>query len=287
MTVNTTWSNPSAASGSGGTDLGNEVLTEVVWDRVQSNAYRLGGTDGNTKTGKLEVGDHGLTTYSNANNTAGITIHQGAADDEALSAKNSGVNHTLTAMAEGSTFFAVKKVQDTAGGAMLMGLSETSQGIRIRGLVTTEENTRTTSATAAVVIEGGGNNAALSANVNLVCVGNYGTMRFFLDSDGDSHQDVGTAWSNFSDHDDVGLLNLLSAHVTRENDPLRERFRDFLEERREQLEELRLVQFNPDGHHFVNMSRLTMLLVGASVQLGKRLSLMEERLSGLLPSPPG
>lgn len=56
MPINTTWSNPTLAGGSGGIDLATgDTLSETVWDRLVSNVFRLGGADGNAKTGGLGV----------------------------------------------------------------------------------------------------------------------------------------------------------------------------------------------------------------------------------------
>jgi hypothetical protein len=101
-----------------------------------------------------------------------------------------------------------------------------------------------------------------------------------LDADGDSHQDVGTAWTNFHGHVDNDLLQLLSAHVSRIDDPLRDQFGSFLAQNKKKLEELKLVTFNDDTDRrpFVNMSRLTMLLVGAVIQANQRIDILENRL---------
>jgi hypothetical protein len=54
---------------------------------------------------------------------------------------------------------------------------------------------------------------------------------------------------------------------------------------REALERLRLVTFNDDGHHFVNMSKLAMLLTGAVRQQAEALQMQKgriERLEGMV-----
>ena len=48
------------------------------------------------------------------------------------------------------------------------------------------------------------------------------------------------------------------------------------------LQDLKLITFNDDGHHFVNRSKMQELLVGAVRQLGQRLAITEQKLS-LLP----
>jgi hypothetical protein len=283
MVVGTTWSDPSVAGSGAGLDLATgDVLTEVIYDRLLSDLNRLGGTDGNAKTGKYQIGT--ATSYSNTKNTAGLTIQQGTAVDEILSLKNTNIaGHGITSITETDTFADFTVYSSTQGGLLIRGLGSDKFGVYLEGNVTTGDTTKSSAAVGALRIRGskksGTTVAALGANENIVVIDDGNVTRFILDADGDSHQDIGTAWTNFADHDDVGLLNIISAHVTRDSDPLKARFRDFLTERREQLEELKLVTFNADGHHFVNMSRLAMLLVGAAIQTGQRLSLVEEHLA--------
>jgi len=153
--------------------------------------------------------------------------------------------------------------------------------------------TKSTSTGAAVMVQattsdGGTGIQAPAANSNIFAVWGSGPyVRFILDADGDSHQDVGTAWTNFDEFDDVGLLTALAVGVSRPDDAIREQFNAFLEEHRGPLERVKLVTFNEDGHHFVNMSRLTMLLVGAVRQLGaqvKELCTSVDSIKRLLPT---
>jgi len=53
-------------------------------------------------------------------------------------------------------------------------------------------------------------------------------------------------------------------------------------DKRPQLERHRIVTFNEDGHHFVNLSKLTMLNTGAIRQLGERFVEHEQRFGELV-----
>src|SRR3990167_4465280 len=176
---------------------------------------------------------------------------------------------------ETDNFGLAKKVEAANGGLDIQGFGDGEFGAMLTGYVTTIVTTKATSSNAQVVIRGADN----TANSNILAVQVSGwTTRFILDADGDSHQDVGTAWTNFDRENDIDLLNTLAAHVTRKDDPLRRGFGKWLRERRGRLEELKLVTFNRDGHHFVNMSRLTMLHTGALRELGAKLEAQAERL---------
>jgi hypothetical protein len=50
-------------------------------------------------------------------------------------------------------------------------------------------------------------------------------------------------------------------------------------EKRAALQAAKLVTFNEDGHHFVNMSKLTMLLTGAVRKLGEELNEARSRIA--------
>ena len=236
--------------------------------------WTLYSTNGNmvlaASSGKIFIGD-----TANANLTTGLTINQGAADNEILALKSSDVAHGGFGVTETDNFGLAKKVEAANGGLDIQGFGDGEFGAMLTGYVTTIVTTKATSSNAQVVIRGADN----TANSNILAVQVAGwTTRFILDADGDSHQDVGTAWTNFDRENDIDLLNTLAAHVTRKDDPLRRGFGKWLREKRGRLEELKLVTFNRDGHHFVNMSRLTMLHTGALRELGARLEAQAERL---------
>jgi hypothetical protein len=241
----------------------------------------------------VTAGNSYLGDTANAKMTLGLTINQGAADDEALALKSSDVAHGMTTIAETDTYGLFMKTAATTGGLEIIGLGEASDGIKLLALPTTVDATKSAAAVGATCINAfkanGTGIAAVDANTNLVVVQSAGSTFFILDSDGDSHQDVGTAWTNFDDHDDLALLTALSVQVSRPDDPIKRAFREYIEAHRETLEKAKLVTFNDDGHHFVNMSRLSMLLVGAVRQMGQknadltgRLAAIEQRLT-LLP----
>ena len=216
--------------------------------------------------------------------TNGIIVDQDAADNDVLVFQSSDVGHGMTTLQETDTFGAFYKCEATSGGLCITGFKDADgvAGMALQmggGLGETADTTKSTAGVGVVQIDGfiksGTTGTSIGANGNILAVRTWGTTRFILDADGDSHQDVGTAWTNFDDHDDVALLTQLSVGVSRTADPIRVGMNAFLEEHRLQLERLGLVTFNPDGHHFVNMSRLTMLLVGAIRQIGARVDRLE------------
>lgn len=271
---------------SGGTTAVQALTaTTGVFSSTVSGITTLAGTGAvsgfttGTFSGTFYIGD-----TTNADVTLGLTINQGAADDQILALKSSDVAHGITTVTETDTYGSFSKLIGVNGGLIIAGYSEATAGLFFGGYCTTEDTVKSGSASSAIVIRGatksGTNVTTMGANTNILTVQSFTATKFILDADGDSHQDVGTAWTNFDEHDDIALLNKLSAHVTRHDDPLRDSFRGWLEESREPLERIELVTFNEDGHHFVNMSRLQMLTIGAIRQLAARITMIEER--GLL-----
>lgn len=289
----------------GSTGNGGAVLFGAVtghFAALKSTLYDAGGTT----TGDLVVSlrrtnaDAALTEVlrfgaagavylndtANMNMTLGLTLNQGSGDFEILAFKSSDVAHTMTALAESDTYGNARKYDATAGGLAVTGFGESAVGAVVNGYGTGTDGTHTTAGLAAVVInggqwDGGTGVASLTTAGNLCVFQNFGVTRFILGTDGDSWQDVGTAWTNFDDYDDVTLLTALSAAVSRADDPVRAQFADVLEDNRDAMARAKVVDFNEDGHHFVNWSRMSMLLVGAVRQLSGTVQVLEGRLKAL------
>lgn len=72
MAVDTTWTNPATALGSGGLDVAtNDTLPETYFDKLASDLNHLGGSTGASKTGALGV--TGLTGATAASRYVGAT----------------------------------------------------------------------------------------------------------------------------------------------------------------------------------------------------------------------
>ena len=239
----------------------------------------LGVTGTLTATGTGYIGD-----TANADVTLGLTLNQAANDDQILAFKSSDVAHGVTTLAETDTWGAFRKYVAANGGMEVVGIEDTGDtGLALTAVAVTANATRSTSGAAPIMLKAhlksGTGLATVGADKNLLTVSDNGTVRFVLDSDGDSFQDVGTAWTNFDDHDDAQLLTDLSVAVSRDGDPIKERFGEFVRYNRAHLQKHKLVEFNEDGHHFVNMSRLSMVLVGAVRQAGEQITALRDEIT--------
>lgn len=225
---------------------------------------------------------------SNANSSIGLTINQGANDDEIITLKSSDVAHGYTSITETDTYLFFVKNSATVGGGAIWGVGESTGnvGLLLRGTIGTPDATRSTAGVGCVTLDGtgvsGAAGATAGADKNLLAIRDLTTTRFIFDSDGDSHQDVGTAWTNFDAHDDLRVMDALALTLNR-NDPIRMAFVESLEDARDVLSRIPgkpIVTFNDDGHHFANMSRVTMLHHGAIRQIGRALEEDREFVRG-------
>tara|TARA_R110000824_G_scaffold70157_2_gene180350 strand:- start:3915 stop:4397 length:483 start_codon:yes stop_codon:yes gene_type:complete len=114
------------------------------------------------------------------------------------------------------------------------------------------------------------------ADANLVTIhdGYAGTTRFIFDIEGSAHADV--EWVAYADHDDIALMNDLESEMLAiDGSPERT-------ERRHMLEAVGII--GKDSWHIVdgrpkamvNQTKLAMLHHGALLQVGQRITALEE-----------
>lgn len=262
--------------------LDADADTSITADTDDQIDFRLGGSDFFRMIGGVFY----LNDNSNALMSQGFTLNQGAFDDEIFAGKSSDIAHGMTSSAETDTYFNFQKQSANDGGLQITGYTEVTNALYLAGYGVTDDTTKSTAGTAFITLAAGKKSGtavgAPGADANMVVIKTAaGNTRFIFDADGDSHQDVGTAWTNFHGHDDHELLSVLSAHVSRADDPIREQFSGFLQKNRDVLQQARLVTFNDDGHHFVNMSKLAMLHTGAILQAGDRITELETKIAEL------
>ncbi len=256
------------------------TLTDAGWfNDLDAFYYELFGSAG----GLACIGD-----TVNAKSTIGLTINQGANDDEIVSLKSSDVAHGVTGITETDTYGALGKAIAASGGLNVKGLSEAGQGLLIQAIATTEDTTKSTSGAGNIELQAylksGSSVTDHGTDANLLVMRNSGTTRFIFDAEGDPHQDVGVAWVNFDSYNDVALLNATSALL--HPDSLKTTFtQGFLQENKKRLQELKIVTFNDDGHHFINWSRFQMLHMGATRWLADQLNVAMQKIEKLEKRP--
>lgn len=245
--------------------------------------------DSGAPTGYILTNDVPIYINDTGNDdmTVGLTINQGAADDEILALKSSDVAHGMTDITETDTFGVISKAEATSGGLSVLGYKDAdgSAGLALQLAGQLGENADTTKSTSGrgiveigASIKSGSGIGAVNSDGNVFVIRPYGNTRFIFDAEGSAHADV--EWTTFDSYDDLALLTDFERAMLAQKDPVKCEFVDFLKYNHAALENAGVVHFDREqsGHAMVNFTRLSMLLVGALQQIGARITQMEERL---------
>ena len=87
-----------------------------------------------------ETGTLFISDSANTKMTTGITINQGAADNEIFALKSSDIGHGVTDYAETDTYFAINKYTGTNGGTQMRSFSEADYNFQFQ-VISTGEST--------------------------------------------------------------------------------------------------------------------------------------------------
>ena len=129
------------------------------------------------------------------------------------------MNHGITGAAEADTYLSIKKHDGDSGGARIQAFTESDDALVLFSCHLSDNTAKSTSAVGSIVCDvykgnvTSGNTDTPGSNSNLMTIRNGGVgVRFIFDADGDSHQDVGTAWTNFDGEEDAQVCRSV-AHV--------------------------------------------------------------------------
>ena len=219
----------------GGAAPDGSEKVKVVGDlRVDGDLDFVGAQEVATTAGNLALspsadlilndGKNFIGDAANARMAVGLTINQGANDDEILSLKSSDVGHSATSVAEADTYGYIQKVSAVGGGVQLTGISDANDpnSIALQLMALSGANLDTTKSTAGkgainiwVGLSTAGNGATPNADGNLVSIGRYATWEhvWILDEDGDTWQSGGATFGGDLDHDgsNVGFYDTAPA----------------------------------------------------------------------------
>jgi hypothetical protein len=226
---------------------------------------------------------------SNANMTLGLTINQGANDDDVIGLKSSDVGHAMTGIREADTFGAFAKVQP-GGGLHIRGLKD---GDELAGLALILEGdlgeaadtTDTTGSHAVIALRAGVTDAGTSvtnvaATGNLFYVGNQATVRLLIKGNGDMHATNITAGGGdmnavvLDAEDDVGLLRTMQRYQHDDVGVIMTKWDETIKANEEDLRRVGVLTGD-----FYSLQRMDTLLGGAVWQLHTRLQETLERLT--------
>ncbi len=161
-------------------------------------AVTLGGTVTGAAQTLSNLGTVYIGDTANAKSTLGLTINQGANDDEVLAFKSSDVAHGVTTLAETDTYGDIKKSEADYGGVYFYGYKEAggaaSVAMQFAGFTVTAANTTKSTAGRAIVEAysarcSGTGVAAPTANENIFAIrhwdGASAVADLIVDEDGD------------------------------------------------------------------------------------------------------
>ena len=151
-----------------------------------------------TSGGNVLIGD-----TANANTTIGLTINQGANDNEAFALKSSDVAHGMTDLTETDTYFSLAKASASQGGVNAQAFSDNTeyawymQGATLASANTAKSTSGVGVITMASATKTGTNRTTVTSDGNLVVMKNDSLTRFIFDGEGSGHADV--EWTTYSD----------------------------------------------------------------------------------------
>ena len=218
---------------------------------------------------------------ANASSTEGLTINQGASDDEIISLKSSDVAHGITAVTETDTYMRFLKSGPNDGGGRVDGLADAGGvGLEINGYYPTDGATRSTSANAPITMSAirkdssTGNPADPAGDKNILALRARNTCRFIWDSDGDFHADSSS--TTFDHYNDAHLVRAYD--LSHGKGVIKSKFDEFVDYQHENLAELGLVGREKDGtpNHFINVTGMQRLHNGAIWQQYTEMQKMKE-----------
>jgi len=160
---------------------------------------------------------NGLTTIgddANSNMSVGLTINQGAADNEILALKSSDVDHGMTTVTETDTFGQFVKGSAAGGGLAIKGFDDggglTSGAVQLWGILGQAADTTHTAAGFGIVrlvaqIKNGTGVTDPGANANLFSIDGNGATRFIVDQEGNFFSD--DTGATYDGWDDLALVH--------------------------------------------------------------------------------
>jgi len=284
-----TFESQAASPNSGARDW--DIITNQ--DSFGDFQIRVGASQGAAPGTKVMTADSAGGVYIgetvNTNMTIGLTINQGASDDQAFALKSSDVNGggggaaTWDGTVEDDTFFSLQKRHATHGGTKLRAYSGTgsSVGLVIQHTGGTPGTTKSTSGGAIVTVlaeevDGAGAlNASVTADGNIFAVeariGSSNLTRFLVDEDGDMWSV--TTGATFDDYDDSALLDSYDA--------IRSDYRKWTEQEEELLIKTGILGAPLSEGGLTCVTQLQRALVGNARQMASQMSLQQEEIESL------
>jgi hypothetical protein len=232
----------------------------------------------------MSLGPNGVAINDgggNANMTIGLTINQGANDDEAFVIKSTDIATGRTGITETDTVYSLAKFSPTLGGVNCQVMAEDGATTSVYHLQThggTADTAKTTAARALIDLYSAEHNGAnsvadITADGNVFAirarVGGGDVCRFLVDEDGDMYSV--TTGQTFDDHDDLALVN--------NYDVIRSDMAEWNVEHEAELVRLGVLGDTVANGGMTNVTQLQRLHNGAIRQLGEQNNALQLELN--------
>ncbi len=265
-----------------------EDATNLTWNNA-ANILTISG-------GELGPDRWFLNETANTFQVQGITINQGTNTDEIGTFKGANVNHGMTTDTEDNTFGALSQAQSGSGGLRISGYKGAAgtagRALLLLGRLGEAAGTTKGLASSGVIeiranVKSGTTSGPVGADGNMVSFSNEMDAKFIFDADGESHQDVGTAWIAFDDEEDWKMARALRASVLPADHAMALQHAELIEQYKPLLESTGIVTYNADGHHFLAMRRTALFLMDGLFQTGQKVFVDHEQRLAKLEDIPG
>ncbi|MBI2640559.1 MAG: hypothetical protein HYW91_01575 [Candidatus Sungbacteria bacterium] len=298
--VNANTANTLAILGNSGASINQNLFIETFGDNA-SIALQA-ATNGRAAARSLLLNPSGGPVFIgddvNANSLGGLTINQGANDDEILTLKSSDVAHGITGGSETDTFAWISKVDNDRGGLNLSGLIETGEtrAISIRGFSPTNTTSAGTTARAHVMVHGydvsgtGATNAAANSLIFgvLTQVSSAEHALFFVDAEGDLFVDGNTTPTAFDEHQDAELIRAYERWRTQSkpDEIILNRWDEYVQYNKEDLEREEIISRISEedkakgSNPMISLTQLNRVQTGAAWQIYSKARDTELELTG-------
>jgi len=256
-------------------DAGDNNAGRIIYDH--SNTVLRVFVEGGEKIRFDDSGLVAINDTANANMTVGLTINQGANDNEILALKSSDVAHGMTTQSETDTYYTIRKQAGASGGIEERVLSEGTIPSLRRAMATTEDTSDTSTSTAATMFDSGlksGTTITTLGNTgNIFMVRNNETARMLVKGNGDMHI-TNTTLTALDGEDDIALVRAYQKESSSGIGIAMSKWDEGLKANRADL--IRTGVWSSEGD-FTIQQRMNDLLGGAIWQMNtKHMSLAEE-----------
>jgi hypothetical protein len=253
-------------------------------------AFSTTGDGASSESERMRIDSSGgvfIGDSANTNMSVGLTINQGAIDDEILAFKSSDVAHGVTGITETDTYGFLKKSSTSDGGLEIQGIAETTgAGLELNGVHATGDTNKDGAGWAPVVVQAsvksGTTAVGFSSNENLFVIRTGGSTKFIVDEDGELFADGGTSTTNmvtlYDGEDDIALSRTLYHALSDNGAPglVRDRRDDWVQTREQDLVDIGVLGAPLSEGGLINYTGLARLNTGAIWQLHtKHLNLVE------------